>query len=37
MEAYISFLPTIETFARFFNLRINSIQDKNLLNPKPPV
>jgi hypothetical protein len=37
MEAYIGLLPTIETFARFYNLRINSIQDKKLPNPKPPV
>ncbi|KAK1618281.1 hypothetical protein QYE76_023798 [Lolium multiflorum] len=37
MEAFIGHLPTIDTFARFYNLRINSIQDKKLPNPKPPV
>jgi hypothetical protein len=37
MEAYVGLLPTIEAFARFFSLRINSIQDKNLPKPKPPV
>jgi hypothetical protein len=37
MEAYIGLLPTLEAFARFFCLRINSIQDKNLPKSKPPV
>jgi hypothetical protein len=37
MEAFVGLLPTVETFARFYNLRINSIQDKKLPNPKPTV
>jgi hypothetical protein len=37
MEAYVGLLPTIEAFARFFSLRINSTQDRNLPKPKPPV
>ncbi|KAK1608131.1 hypothetical protein QYE76_031804 [Lolium multiflorum] len=37
MEAYISIRPTRETFARFFSLRINSIQGKEIPKPKPPV
>ncbi|KAK1603170.1 hypothetical protein QYE76_018782 [Lolium multiflorum] len=37
MEAYIGLLPTKEAFARFFCLRINSVQGKNIPKPKPPV
>jgi hypothetical protein len=37
MEAYVGLLPTKEAFARFFGLRINSVQGKNIPNPKPPV
>jgi hypothetical protein len=37
MEGYVSLLPTIEAFARFYNLQINSIQDKDLPVPKPIV
>jgi hypothetical protein len=37
MEAYIGLRPTKEAFARFFGLRINSVQGKNIPNPKPPV
>ncbi|KAK1626904.1 hypothetical protein QYE76_001219 [Lolium multiflorum] len=37
MEAYIGIHPTRETFARFFALRINSVQGKEIPKPKPPV
>jgi hypothetical protein len=37
MEGFVGLLPTVDTFARFYNLRINSIQDKKLPNPKPIV
>ncbi|KAK1633114.1 hypothetical protein QYE76_007429 [Lolium multiflorum] len=37
MEAYIGIHPTRETFARFFSLRINSVQGKEIPKPKPPV
>ncbi|KAK1614143.1 hypothetical protein QYE76_019660 [Lolium multiflorum] len=37
MEAYVGLLPSKEAFARFFGLRINSVQGKNIPNPKPPV
>ncbi|KAK1667400.1 hypothetical protein QYE76_055559 [Lolium multiflorum] len=37
MEAYIGIRPTRETFARFFALRINSIQGLDIPKPKPPV
>ncbi|KAK1613719.1 hypothetical protein QYE76_019236 [Lolium multiflorum] len=37
MEAYIGIRPTRETFARFFSLRINSVQGKDIPKPKPPV
>jgi hypothetical protein len=37
MEAYVGLLPTIEAFARFFGLQINSVQGKDIPNPKPPV
>ncbi|KAK1681354.1 hypothetical protein QYE76_042202 [Lolium multiflorum] len=37
MEGYIGFLPTRETFARFFSLRINSVQGKEIPKPKAPV
>ncbi|KAK1670147.1 hypothetical protein QYE76_058306 [Lolium multiflorum] len=37
MEGYIGLLPTKEAFARFFSLRINSVQGKNIPKPKPPV
>ncbi|KAK1644138.1 hypothetical protein QYE76_061943 [Lolium multiflorum] len=36
MEAYIGLLPTIEAFAHFFCLRINSVQGKDIPKPKPP-
>ncbi|KAK1609001.1 hypothetical protein QYE76_032674 [Lolium multiflorum] len=36
MEAYIGLLPTLEAFARFFYLQINSVQGKNIPKPKPP-
>ncbi|KAK1647654.1 hypothetical protein QYE76_065459 [Lolium multiflorum] len=37
MEAYMALRPTRETFARFFSLRINSVQGKEIPKPKPPV
>ncbi|KAK1669302.1 hypothetical protein QYE76_057461 [Lolium multiflorum] len=37
MEGYIGLLPTKEAFARFFSLRINSVQGKDIPKPKPPV
>ncbi|KAK1660747.1 hypothetical protein QYE76_048906 [Lolium multiflorum] len=37
MEAYIGIRPTRETFARFFALRINSVQGKEIPKPKLPV
>ncbi|KAK1649748.1 hypothetical protein QYE76_067553 [Lolium multiflorum] len=37
MEAYMGLRPTRETFARFFSLRINSIQGKEIPKPKPVV
>ncbi|KAK1626901.1 hypothetical protein QYE76_001216 [Lolium multiflorum] len=37
MEAYIGVRPTRETFARFFSLRINSVQGKEIPRPKPPI
>ncbi|KAK1609240.1 hypothetical protein QYE76_032913 [Lolium multiflorum] len=37
MEGYIGLRPTRETFARFFSLRINSVQGKEIPKPKPPV
>ncbi|KAK1663678.1 hypothetical protein QYE76_051837 [Lolium multiflorum] len=37
MEAYIGIRPTRETFARFFALRINSVQGLDIPKPKPPV
>ncbi|KAK1649114.1 hypothetical protein QYE76_066919 [Lolium multiflorum] len=37
MEGYIGLRPTRETFARFFSLRINSVQGKEIPYPKPPV
>ncbi|KAK1606611.1 hypothetical protein QYE76_030284 [Lolium multiflorum] len=37
MEAYIGIRPTHEMFARFFALRINSVQGKEIPKPKPPV
>ncbi|KAK1616647.1 hypothetical protein QYE76_022164 [Lolium multiflorum] len=37
MEAYIGIRPTLETFARFFALRINSVQGLDIPKPKPPV
>ncbi|KAK1616941.1 hypothetical protein QYE76_022458 [Lolium multiflorum] len=37
MEAYIGIRPTRETFARFFALRINSVQGTEIPKPKPPV
>ncbi|KAK1605742.1 hypothetical protein QYE76_029415 [Lolium multiflorum] len=35
MEAYIGIRPTRETFARFFALRINSVQGVDIPAPKP--
>jgi hypothetical protein len=37
MEGFVGLLPTIPTFARFYNLWINSVQGKNLPIPKPVV
>ncbi|KAM0895906.1 hypothetical protein ACQ4PT_023558 [Festuca glaucescens] len=37
MEGFVGLLPTVETFAHFYNLRINSIQDPQLPTPKPVV
>jgi hypothetical protein len=37
MEGYVGLSPTIEAFARFYNLRINSIQDPKIPLPKPVV
>ncbi|KAK1611299.1 hypothetical protein QYE76_034972 [Lolium multiflorum] len=37
MEAYIGIRPTREMFARFFALRINSVQGLDIPKPKPPV
>ncbi|KAK1692635.1 hypothetical protein QYE76_009332 [Lolium multiflorum] len=37
MEGYIGIRPARETFARFFSLRINSVQGKDIPKPKPPV
>ncbi|KAK1632697.1 hypothetical protein QYE76_007012 [Lolium multiflorum] len=37
MEGFVGLWPTVETFARFYNLRINSIQDPKLPTPKPTV
>ncbi|KAM0900836.1 hypothetical protein ACQ4PT_020399 [Festuca glaucescens] len=37
MEGFVGLLPTIDTFARFYNLRTNSVQDKKLPLPKPMV
>ncbi|KAK1605052.1 hypothetical protein QYE76_028725 [Lolium multiflorum] len=37
MEAYVGIRPLRETFARFFALRINSVQGKDIPAPKPPV
>ncbi|KAM0863702.1 hypothetical protein ACQ4PT_044409 [Festuca glaucescens] len=37
MEGFVGLLPTVETFARFYNLQINSIQDPQLPTPKPVV
>ncbi|KAM0857704.1 hypothetical protein ACQ4PT_048304 [Festuca glaucescens] len=37
VEGFVGLLPTVETFARFYNLRINSIQDPQLPIPKPVV
>jgi hypothetical protein len=34
MEGYVGLWPTTETFARFYNLRINSVQDPKLPLPK---
>jgi hypothetical protein len=36
MEAYVGIRPIHETFARFFALRINSVQGKDIPAPKPP-
>ncbi|KAK1619651.1 hypothetical protein QYE76_025168 [Lolium multiflorum] len=36
MEGYIGIRPARETFARFFSLRINSVQGKDIPAPKPP-
>ncbi|KAK1649873.1 hypothetical protein QYE76_067678 [Lolium multiflorum] len=37
IEGYIGIRPARETFARFFSLRINSVQGKDIPKPKPPV
>ncbi|KAK1685387.1 hypothetical protein QYE76_046235 [Lolium multiflorum] len=37
MEGYIGICPARETFARFFSLRINSVQGKDIPKPKPPI
>jgi hypothetical protein len=37
MEVFVGLLPTIDTFAHFYNLRINTVQGKNLPKPKPIV
>jgi hypothetical protein len=37
MEGYVGLQPTTETFARFYNLWINSVQDPKLPLPKPVV
>ncbi|KAM0888481.1 hypothetical protein ACQ4PT_028309 [Festuca glaucescens] len=37
MEGFVGLSATVETFARFYNLRVNSIQDKKLPKPKPVV
>jgi hypothetical protein len=37
MEGFVGLSPSVETFARFYNLRINSIQDPKLPLPKPIV
>jgi hypothetical protein len=37
IEGYAGLWPTTETFARFYNLQINSIQDPQLPLPKPVV
>jgi hypothetical protein len=37
MEVFAGLLPTVETFAHFYNPRINSIQDRNPPPPKPVV
>jgi hypothetical protein len=37
MEAYVGIRPTRQAFARFFALRINSVQGKDIPKPKPPV
>jgi hypothetical protein len=37
MEGFIGLWPTIETFAHFYNLPFNSIQDPDLPLPKPVV
>jgi hypothetical protein len=37
MAGFVGLWPTVDTFAHFYNLRINSIQDKKLPNPKPIV
>jgi hypothetical protein len=37
MEGFVGLWPTVETFARFYNLRINSIQDPQLPLRKPVV
>ncbi|KAM0852058.1 hypothetical protein ACQ4PT_052018 [Festuca glaucescens] len=37
MEGFVGLSATVETFARFYNLRVNSVQDKKLPKPKPVV
>jgi hypothetical protein len=37
MVGFVGLWPTVETFARFYNLRINSIQDPKLPPLKPVV
>ncbi|KAM0917053.1 hypothetical protein ACQ4PT_009790 [Festuca glaucescens] len=37
MEGFVGLSATVETFARFYNLQVNSVQDKKLPKPKPVV
>jgi hypothetical protein len=37
MEGFAGILPTVKTFAHFYKLRINSIQDRSLPPPNPIV
>ncbi|KAM0821197.1 hypothetical protein ACQ4PT_028941 [Festuca glaucescens] len=37
MEGFVGLSPIVETFAYFFNLRVNSVQDRKIPPPKPVV